>query len=334
MKRRTFITLISGAAAWPLVARAQQRAKMKRIAMVHPTEPIANMVASNHRFWGGFFEELGRAGYVEGKNLVVERYSAAGQPDRFAPLAREVVDTHPDAIYAISSFISVAFKAATTTIPIVCVTSDPVAAGLVSNIARPGGNITGRSVDTGFEIWGKRIGLLKEALPKMSNIFLIAEKTARWEGQFGSAVRQAATAAGIALNAAFIDGKLDATAYQRVFAAFEQDRPDALLVSDYGGHITNAPTIVALAAKYRIPAMYAWRDFVEIGGMISYGDDSEAMGRSAGYQMGQVLNGTNPGDIPFDQVTRLELAINLKTAKALALEFPATLLGSADLVVE
>jgi len=334
MRRREFITLIGAtAAASPLVARAQQPGKMKRIAMVHPTEPIANMVASYHRFWGAFFDELGRAGFVEGKNLVVERYSAAGQPDRFAPLARQVVDTRPDAIYAVSSFISVAFKAATTTIPIVCVTSDPVAAGLVSNIARPGGNITGSSVDTGFEIWGKRIGLLKEALPKLSNIFLIAEKTARWEGLFGSSVRQAATAASIVLNTAFLE-KLEEAAYQRVFAAFDQDRPDALLLSDYGGHITHAPTIVALAANHRLPTMYAFRDYVELGGLISYGDDLEALGRSPGHQMGQVLNGTHPGDIPFDQVTRLELAINLKNAKSLGLEFPATLLASANLVVE
>jgi ABC-type uncharacterized transport system substrate-binding protein len=159
----------------------------------------------------------------------------------------------------------------------------------------------------------------------MSNIFLIAEKTARWEGPFGSAVRQAATAAGIALNAAFIDGKLDATAYQRVFAAFEQDRPDALLISDYGGHITNAPTIVALAAIHRLPAMFAYRLYVEIGGLISYGDDLEELGRSSAYQMGQVLNGTNPGDIPFTQVTRIELAINLKTAKSLGIEFPGNI---------
>jgi putative tryptophan/tyrosine transport system substrate-binding protein len=335
MKRREFITLLGGtAAAWPLAAMAQQRAKMKRIAMVHPTEAAANLVASYHRSYRAFFDEVSRLGFVEGKNLVVQRYSAAGQPDRFAPLAREVVDTHPDAIYAMTSFIGLAFKAATTTIPIVCVTSDPVAAGLVSNIARPGGNITGSSADTGFEIWGKRIGLLKEALPKLSNIFLIAEKTARWEGPFGSAVRQAATAASITLNSAFLDGKLEEAAYQRVFAAFEQDRPDALLVSDYGGHITNAPTIVALAANHRLPTMYAWREFVEIGGLISYGDDLEALGRSAGYQMGQVFNGTNPGDIPFNQVTRLELAINLKTAKSLGLEFPATLLGSANFIVE
>ena len=119
-----------------------------------------------------------------------------------------------------------------------------------------------------------------------------------------------------------------------VFAAFEQDRPDALLVSDYGGHATNAPTIVELAAKHRLPAMYAYRFVVEIGGLMSYGRDLEALGRSAGYQMGQILNGTNPGDIPFDQVTRLELAINLKTAKSLGIEFPTTLLGSADFVVQ
>ena len=180
MQRRAFIRFLGGAAASPLVVRAQQPAKMKRIAVVHPTESVANLAASDDPVSRAFFEELSHAGWREGKNLVVERYSAAGQPDRFAPLAREVVDTHPDAIYAISSFLALAFKAATTTIPIVTLTSDPVAAGLVSNIARPGGNVTGGSVDTGFEIWGKRIGLLKEALPKLSNIFLIAEKTARW----------------------------------------------------------------------------------------------------------------------------------------------------------
>ena len=209
-----------------------------------------------------------------------------------------------------------------------------MAAGLVSNIARPGGNITGSSVDTGFEIWGKRIGLLKEALPNLSNIFIIAEKTARWEGSFGSAVRQAATAASVAMNAAFLDGKLNEAAYQRVFAAFEQDRPDALLISDYGGHSSNARAIIELVAKHRIPAMYAYRLFVEFGGLMSYGADLVALYRSVGYQTGQILNGTNPGDIPFNQVTRLELSLNLKTAMSLGIEFPATLLGSADLVVE
>jgi putative tryptophan/tyrosine transport system substrate-binding protein len=329
MKRRDFITILSGAAASPLVARAQQPAKMKRIALAGPSDdqiaPVVGLVLAA-------FDELSRFGFVIGKNLIVERYSAAGRPDRFAPLAREVVETRPDLIFSISSPLSFAFKAATTKIPIVCITSDPVAAGLTSNIARPGGNITGSSVDTGPEIWSKRIGLLKETLPRLTNMFIIAEKTARWEGPFGEAVRQRATAAGVALNAAFIDGKLDEAAYQRVFAGFEQDRPDALLVSDYGGH--NFGMIIELAAKHRLPAMYAYSVLVESGGLMSYGIDVGELGRSAGYQMAQVLSGTNPGEIPFVQVTRPQLALNLKTAKSFGIEFPATLLGSADFIIE
>lgn len=333
MRRREFIALAGGAAASPLVARAQQPTKTKRIAIVGPTdELVATTNPLYDRVSTTFFDELSRFGFIEGKNLVVGKYSAAGQPERFASLAREVVDTHPDAIYALSSFLSLPFKAATTTIPIVCITSDPVAAGLVSNLARPGGNITGSSVDTGAEIWGKRIGLLKEALPRLSNIFIIAERTPRWDGPFGAAVRQAASAANIALNTASLDGKLDEAAYQRVFAAFEQDRPDALLVSDYGGH--NFGTIVELAAKHRLPAIYPYRFIVETGGLMSYGLDPDELGRSTGHQMAQVLGGTNPGDIPFIQVTRLYLTLNLKTAKSLGLEFPATLLGSADFIIE
>jgi len=178
MKRREFITLVSGAAASPLVARAQQPAKMKRIAMVHPSEPAASMIASYHRTYRAFFDELSRLGFVEGKNLIVERYSAEGQFDRFAQLARAVADTRPDAIFALDGSLGIEFKAATTTIPIVTTSNDPVALGLVSNIARPGGNVTGTAIDAGLEIWGKRIGLLKEALPKMSNVRIILTRPA------------------------------------------------------------------------------------------------------------------------------------------------------------
>jgi putative ABC transport system substrate-binding protein len=334
MKRREFITLMSGtAASWLLIARAQP-AKMKRIAMVASSERTANMVASYNRSYRAFFDELGRLGFVEGKNLVVERYSAGGQIDRFPQLARDVVDTRPDAIFAFESVLGLAFKAATTTIPIVTISSDPVAMGLVSNIARPGGNVTGTAINAGLEIWGKRIGLLKEAFPKLSNVCIIAQTQKGWEGPFGSAVRQAAKTASIPLNAVVFDGKIDEAEYQRVFAAFEQERPDALIVSDYPVHLTNAATIVELAAKHRLPTMYAWREFVEIGGLMSYATDLEELGRSNGYEIGQILNGTNPGDIPFNQVTRYDLAINLKTAKSLGIEFPASLLGTADFIIE
>jgi putative tryptophan/tyrosine transport system substrate-binding protein len=335
MQRRTFITLIGGTAAvWPLAGRAQQPAKMKRIAMVHPSDAVADMVASYRRSYRAFFDELSRLSFVEGKNLVVERYSAGGQRDRYAPLARDVVDTHPDAIFSMEGSLGLTFKAATTTIPIVTIAADPVVTGLVSNIARPGGNVTGTANNAGSEIWGKRIGLLKEALPRLSNACIIAQTQNGWEGPYGSAIRQAAKPAGIALNAVVFDGKIDEAAYQRVFAAFEQDRPDALIATEYSVHLTNRVTIVELAAKHRLPAMYPFREFVEIGGLMSYSPDLEEIGRSTGYQMGQILNGTSPGDIPFYQVTRFELALNLKTAKTLGLEFPATLLGSADFVVE
>jgi putative tryptophan/tyrosine transport system substrate-binding protein len=334
MMRREFIALVGGAVASPLVARAQQPTKMKRIAITEASLPVANMVASYHRSYRGFFDELSRQGFVEGKNLVVERYSAGGQIDRYAQLARDVVDTNPDAIFAIESALGLAFKASTTTIPIVTISSDPVAMGLVSNIARPGGNITGTAINAGLEIWGKRIGLLKEVLPKLSNVCVIAQTRKGWEGPFGSAVRQAAKTVGIPLNAVVFDGKIDESEYQRVFAALNQDRPDALIVSDYPVHLTNRVTIVELAAKHRLATMYAWRDFVESGGLMSYATDLEEVGRSNGYRVGQILNGISPGDIPFNQVTRYELALNLKTAKSLGLEFPTTLLGSADFIVE
>jgi putative tryptophan/tyrosine transport system substrate-binding protein len=331
--RRELITVLGCAASWPLAARAQQPAKMKRIAMVHPSEPVANMVASYHRFYRAFFDELSGHGFVEGKNLVVERYSALGQPDRYAQLAREVVDTRPDAIYALEATLGLAFKAATTTIPIVTTSVDPVALGLVSNIARPGGNVTGTAVTAGNEIWGKRIGLLKEALPKLSNACLIIPRNS-WEGPYGAAFRRAAETISIPLNAAVLNGKNDEAEYQHIFAAFEQDRPDAIIISDNVVHFTNRVAIVELAAKHRIPTMYCWKDFVEIGGLMAYAFNLEEFGRSTGYQIGQILNGTHPGDIPFYQVTRYELALNLKTAKSLGIEFPVTLLGSADLVVE
>jgi putative tryptophan/tyrosine transport system substrate-binding protein len=331
MKRREFITLIGGAAASPIAARAQQPAKMKRIAMVHPSEPVANLVASYHRFYRGFFDEVSRLGFAEGKNLVVERYSAGGQIDRWARIVREVVDTRPDAIYVVDPFLASALKAATTTIPIVTTSSDPVAMGLVSNIARPGGNITGTSVDAGLGIWGKRIGLLKEVLPRLSGGCIAITSQKNWEGPYGSAVRQAAEAANIVLTSVVF---FDEAEYPRIFAAFEQVRPDALMFSESSVFFTNRVTIVELVAKHRLPAMYSYREFVEAGGLMSYASNLEELGRSCGYQVGQILNGTNPGDIPFNQVTRYELAINLKTAKSLGLEFSTTLLGSADLVVE
>jgi putative tryptophan/tyrosine transport system substrate-binding protein len=336
MRRREFITLIGSAVASPLVARAQQPAKMKRIALVISSMPTEQMVASYYSFFRVFFEELSRHGFVEGKNLVVERYSGGGQRDRFAQMARDVVDTRPDAIYLMDAVLAVVFKATATGIPIITISIDPVAFRLVPNIARPGGNITGVSVDAGLEVWGKRIGLLKEALPTLSNLCFVAPMQRKfWEERaYGSAIRQAAKAANVTLSAAILEGNIDEASYRRAFAMFEQDRPDALLFNESNTSFTHRAAIVEMAAKLRLPAMYTVRDFAEAGGLMSHSLDLEELHRSAGYQMAQVLSGTNPGDIPFIQVTRLYLTLNLKTAKSLGLEFPATLLGSADFIIE
>jgi putative ABC transport system substrate-binding protein len=153
MRRRDFITLIGGGTvASPLVVRAQQSAKMKRIAIVHPSDRVADMVASYRRSYRGFFDELNRLGFVEGKNLVVERYSGGGQPNRYAQLASFVVDTRPDAIYSMEGSLGLAFKVATTTIPIVTIAGDPVVIGLVSNIARPSSNVTGTANSVGLSL--------------------------------------------------------------------------------------------------------------------------------------------------------------------------------------
>ena len=160
MQRREFITLFGGTAAtWPLAARAQQSSRMKRIAIVSPANKIGDIGVNGSPFYRMVFEELSRLGYVEGQNFVVERYSGEGRTEHYADLARDVVNTHPDLIFSQSTRLALNFKAATTTIPIVTTTADPIAGGLVSSLARPGGNITGVSVDAGNEVMGKRLAL-------------------------------------------------------------------------------------------------------------------------------------------------------------------------------
>ena len=333
MQRREFITLFGGtAAAWPLAARAQQPAKMKRIAIVLPATKIGDMNVNASRLFRLFFEELSRLGYVEGQNLVVERYSGEGRTEHYADLAREVVNTHPDLIYSHTTRLALNFKAATTTIPIVTVTADPIAGGLVSSLARPGGNITGVSGDAGIEVYGKRLALLLEATSKLSNArFLVSQLN--WEGFVGAAVREASRRLGISLAGEPMSS-FNEQEYQRVFNSMELERVDGILVSDESEHFTYRRLLVELAAKTRIPASYAHREHVELGGLMAYSFDLEDLFRGSARQIAEILKGANPGDIPFRQTTKFQLVINVKTAKALGLEMPSTLLLRADEVIE
>jgi putative ABC transport system substrate-binding protein len=305
---------------------------MKRIAYVNSAGNVSRISVSGRPQSRAFFEELSRLGYVEGQNLGVERYSGEGRTERYAELARDVVNTHPDLILAVGGRLSLDFKMATTTIPIVTIIIDPIAMGLVASIARPGGNITGVTISGGLEIIGKRMGLLVEAMPKLSTVGYLASRPF-WEDPRGAAVREAAKQAGISLSPVMLSA-FDEAEYQRVFRSMEQDRADAFMVSDEPENSINSETIVELAAKGRIPAIYPARDYVEAGGLMAYSPDLVDIFRRVANLIDKILRGANPGDIPFYQPTKFELSINLKTAKALGLEMPAMLLGRADEVIE
>ena len=329
MRRREFIGFVGGAATWPLAARAADPRKVYRIAVVSPAAKVVDVSLGGKRYFRAFLEELARLGYVEGQNLAVERYSGEGHVEAYAELARSVVSTHPDVIQTTGP-LSLHFKMATSTIPIVAVTADPIAKGLVTSIARPSGNITGVTMDGGLELYGKRIGLLVEAIPKLSMATYISSQS-NWENLAGRAAREGAQRAGISLSAAVLRS-FSEEEYERVFLAMDQ--PEALVVSDEPEHIAYRVPLVALATKRRLPTIYPFRELVDVGGLIAYSLDLADVYRRVANVIDTVLKGTNPGDIPFYQQTKFELIINLKTAKSLGLELPPTLLARADEVIE
>ena len=230
--------------------------------------------------------------------------------------------------------VALLLKGATTTIPIVAISSDPIVTGLVPSIARPGGNITGVSVDAGIQVWGKRLGLLAEATPKLFNTRYLASH-AIWQRPTGSAaaLQEAARDAGISVGGALI-ATVNKEAYQRAFNLMEQERVDSLIVSDEPEHIPYREVVTGLAAKSRIPTIYPFGLFVEVGGLIAYSIDLVDVQRRCAQLIYKILKGDNPGDVPFYQQTKFELIVNLKTAKALGLEIPAALLARADEVIE
>jgi putative ABC transport system substrate-binding protein len=335
MKRREFITLLGGATAvLPVAVRAQDSANMYRVAVVRTSGSIADLAETgDNPNFRALFKELRRLGYVEGQNLIVRRYSGEGRQERYNELAREVVRTRPHLILAVSSPLVLIFKAITTNIPIVGVMADPVAYGVVSNLARPGGNITGVSVDAGLETWAKRVQLLQEVVPTTAKVgFLIPRSS--WDLAQGRAVQDATRQLGIALSGPPLDYPIEEGEYRRVLGVMAQEGVDGVVVSDIADNFTYRRLIVRLAEVARLPAIYPYRAYFEEGGLLVYGSDLAPLYGWVAKYLDQILKGANAGEIPIYQESKFDLLINLKAAKALGLTVPPTLLARADEVIE
>ena len=325
MNRREFTAGLLLAATARTV-RAEERTKQHRIAVVF-SGPVADIREAGSRYWPGFFAELRRLGDVEGLTLTIERHSGEGTLEDLAKLAREVVNRDPDLIVATTNPIALAVRAASGMIPIVWIGGEPIRAGLATSLAHPGGNVTGVTADTGYEIFGKQLQILKEAVPSVSQVaFLtISAVNPPWFRQLLGEISQQ-------LKISVQEGTQ--SEYQRVFAEIALERPDAIIVSPIGSLLPHRRLIVELIEKMRLPAIYAVRDYVEVGGLMAYETDFDELGRRMADDVHEILRGAKPGDIPIYQPTKFELVINLKAAKALGLTIPPSVLGLADEVRE
>jgi putative ABC transport system substrate-binding protein len=324
--RREFITMLGGAAAWPLAARAQQ-----------PATPVIGFlgVTSFDESAGrlrAFRQGLKEAGYVEGENVKVEYRWAEHQVERLPALAADLVRKQVAVIAAGSpsgSTVALAAKASTTTIPIIfAVAEDPVRLGLVSSLARPGGNLTGINTYNA-ELWAKRLALLHEMLPGAIHIAVLVASTRATLRQIELEPAARAMGLQIRVHTVSTSGEVEAA-----FASFAGARPDAVLFG--GGNISQDHRIqvVQLASRHALPAIYAQRESVEAGGLMSYGTGATEQSRQTGIYVARILKGAKPADLPVLQPTKFELVINLRTAKTLGLMVPRTLLASADEVIE
>jgi len=329
MKRREFITLLGGAAvAWPLAARAQQPERMRRIGVLMSV--AANDPEGEARLTA-FLQGLQQLGWTDGRNVRIDIRWGAGDPDRYRRYAAELVALAPDVILAASSSALEPLQQATRTAPIVFVTiADPVGAGFVNSLARPGGNATGFS-QFEYGVIGKWLELLKEIAPGVTRVAVIRDPTiSAGAGQFG-AIQTAAPSFGVEVNPVNLR---DAGEIERAIAGFALSPNGGLILTAGPLATIHRELIITLAARYKLPAVYFERFFVTGGGLISYGPHLiDQYQRAAGY-VDRILKGEKPADLPVQAPTKYELVINLKTAKALGLTVPSTLLARADEVIE
>jgi putative ABC transport system substrate-binding protein len=330
MTRRKFITMLGGAAAWPLAASAQQPTTpvIGFLGLGSPapkSRPVTALVAT-------FRQGLSEAGYVEDRNVAIEYRWAENQFDRLPALAADLVRRQVSVIFANGIRAALAAKAATTTIPIVFSTNaDPVQFGLVASLSRPGGNLTGMSLLSG-EVGPKRLELLHEVVPAATIIGLLLNPTNPVTEAFLRDQQAAARILGLRLHVLYASTERD---FDAAFATLVEVRAGGLVIGQDAFFASRSEQLAVLALRHAVPAIYQYREFVAAGGLMSYvGSGTDSGWRQAGVYTGRILKGEKPADLPVQQATKVELVINVKTAKALGLTFPLSVLGRADEVFE
>jgi putative tryptophan/tyrosine transport system substrate-binding protein len=328
MKRRAFISLLGGAAAWPLAARAQQRERMRRIGVLVGLSADDALAQARN---AAFLQGLSDAGWRVGRNLQVDFRWGAGDTARYSRLAAELVELGPDVILAIGASVVWPLLTTTRTIPVVFVqVTDPVGAGYVASLARPGGNATGFTLFE-FGISSKWIELLKQIAPGVTRAAVLLDPMVPAGLGMLGAIQPLASSLRVELTPIGVN---DAAELPRAVAAFARGPNDGLIVLPGAPTVRNREQIIAQAAQHRLPAMYPYRYFTAAGGLISYGPDEIEQYRQAAGYVDRILRGAKPGELPVQAPTKYELIINLKTAKALGLEVPASVLARADEVIE
>jgi putative tryptophan/tyrosine transport system substrate-binding protein len=324
MRRRDFIILLAGASGWPSAVRAQHKA-MPVIGFLSATSPgpLAPSLAA-------FRQGLSETGYVEGQNVAIEYRWAEGRYDRLPALAADLVSRKVDVVATGNPPSALALKTATSTIPIVFISGDAVADGLVASLARPGGNLTGLSIFTA-ELMPKRLEVISELVPRAGVIALLVNPNNAGAERIVRDVREAAGAKGVQLHIlkAGTESEIDAA-----FAALVELHAGALLIGTDPFFGSRREQLVGLAAHHNVPAIYPWPDFAKAGGLISYGASSTAAFREVGIYVGRILKGEKPADLPVQQPTTFELVVNLNTAKELGITVPPSVLARADEVIE
>ena len=329
MNRRAFGTGLGAVLAAPLVAEAQPVGKVYRVGVAFNAMPASEIVGSDYPGTRAFVHRLRALGYVEGQNLILEPRSGEGHPERFGAIVRELVGLNCDVIVTSGTEMARQAKAVTTTVPIVMATSiDPVGTGLVRSLARPGGNITGLNSGVSFEVEAKRLELLKEAVPRAVRIMFLSSRLGI--ALVGKRMQAAAQVLGLTLVLA----EHAPNDYTNAFATISRERPDALFVSSDAQDYVHRRLIADFALRNRLPSTWPFQEAVESGGLMSYGISVPDVWRRTAEYVDKILKGAKPADLPVEQPTKFELAISLKTAKALGIDIPPAILARADRVIE